>query len=222
MKGYLAPSILSFDLTDLRGSVATLVDSGAEIVHLDVMDGQFVPPITFGDAYVRQLRSVAPSALFEAHLMTLTPERHFDAFAEAGCGRIIFHVEAASHAHRHCQTLHSLGVEAGLAVNPGTPIEMVADMLDVVSLVLVMTVNPGWGGQSFLPSTLEKVRRLRELRPDLQIQVDGGIDPKTLPVARAAGANVFVVGSHLAKAANLGDATRELLDLMREDEAPFH
>jgi ribulose-phosphate 3-epimerase len=213
VKPSLAPSILSFDLTDLRASVRTFVEAGAEIVHLDVMDGQFVPPITFGDAYVRNLRSVA-EALYEAHLMTLTPERHFEAFAEAGCRRIIFHAEATSHGHRLCQTLRSMGVEAGVAINPGTPVEAVVEMLDVASLVLVMTVNPGWGGQSFIPAALEKVRRLRELRPDLHIEVDGGIDPKTLPVALAAGANVFVVGSHLARAADLAASTRELMELM--------
>jgi ribulose-phosphate 3-epimerase len=213
MKG-LAPSILSFDLTDLRTSVQTFVAAGAGIVHLDVMDGQFVPPITFGDAYVRSLRSVAPDALFEAHLMTLTPERHFEAFVAAGCRRVIFHAEVAPHAHRLVQQLRNMGVEAGLALNPGTPVEAALPLLGDLDLVLVMTVNPGWGGQAFLPFTLDKVRRLRAERADLRIEVDGGIDPRTLPVARDAGADVFVVGSHLVRAPDLAEGVRELVGLL--------
>ena len=208
----LAPSILSFDLTEIRHSVQTLVTHGATIVHLDVMDGQFVPPITFGDAYVRSLRS-SVDAIFEAHLMVETPENQFEPFAAAGCHRIIFHAEATKHSYRLAQTLKALGVQAGVAINPGTPVEAVESILEVVDMVLVMTVNPGWGGQTFLSSTLEKTKRLRELKPDLLIEVDGGIDPVTLPIARAAGANVFVVGSYLAKAASLSEATQELVSL---------
>jgi len=209
---HLAPSILSFDLTNLRDSVRTLAEGGAEIVHLDVMDGQFVPPITFGDSYVKALRP-ASDKLFEAHLMVNSPERQFEAFASAGCKRIIFHAEATAHAHRLAQSLHSMGVEAGIAINPGTPVEAVLPLLEVVELVLVMTVNPGWGGQAFIHEALEKVSRVRALKPDLLIEVDGGIDPKTLPIARAAGANVFVVGSHLARAANLEKALAEMMEL---------
>jgi len=206
----LAPSILSFDLADLRQSVETLVGGGATIVHLDVMDGQFVPPITFGDSYVKALRPTV-DALFEAHLMIQTPERQFEAFAAAGCGRIIFHAEATAHSYRLAQSLHDMGVQAGVAINPGTPVEMVQSILEIVDLVLVMTVNPGWGGQKFLPAMLEKVTKLRTLRPDLHIEVDGGIDPVTLPIARLAGANVFVVGSHLARAASLSDSVKEMV-----------
>ena len=212
MKCHLAPSILSFDLTDLRESVRTLGEGGAEIVHLDVMDGQFVPPITFGDSYVKALRP-ASDKLFEAHLMVQTPERQFELFAAAGCKRIIFHAEATAHCHRLVQSLHSMGVEAGIAINPGTPVEDVLPLVGDVELVLVMTVNPGWGGQAFIPSVLEKVTRLRALRSDLLIEVDGGIDPSTLPVARAAGANVFVVGSHLARAASLKSSLAEMMEL---------
>ena len=135
--------------------------------------------------------------------MTLTPERQFEAFAAAGCGRITFHAEAAVHAHRHAQALRSMGLEAGLAINPGTPVEAALALVDEVDLVLVMTVNPGYGGQAFLPFTLEKVRRLRAARPDLTIQVDGGIAPETIREARDAGADLFVVGSYLAKAPDL-------------------
>lgn len=212
MKCEIAPSILSFDLTDIRGSVKVLSENGIQIVHLDVMDGQFVPPITFGDSYAKALRT-ATDALFEAHLMIATPERQFEAFAEAGCGRIIFHAEATAHSYRLAQSLKHLGVEAGVAINPGTPVEDVVPLLDVIDLVLVMTVNPGWGGQQFLPSMLRKTAKLRELKPDLHIEVDGGIDPATLPTARSAGANLFVVGSHLARAPSLSAAVKELIEL---------
>ncbi len=210
MNGLLAPSIISFDMTDIRSSVETMTEAGAQIIHLDVMDGQFVPPITFGADYVANLRS-ASSALFEAHLMTNTPERHFEAFQKAGCERIIFHIEATQHSHRLAQSLRSMGVSPAVAINPGTPAEAVLPILHLVDLVLVMTVNPGWGGQAFIESALEKTRFLRQRRPDLLIEVDGGINPKTLVTAKEAGANVFVVGNHLAKAENLDQAVRELV-----------
>ncbi len=208
----LAPSILSFDLTDLRGKVETLSSAGAPILHLDVMDGQFVPPITFGDQYARNLRS-ASKALFEAHLMVDDPERQFEPFKSAGCERVIFHAEATRHAHRLAQQLRDMGVSPGIAINPGTPWQIAEPVLAEVDLVLVMTVNPGWGGQKFISEALDKVTALRSLRPDADIEVDGGIDPTTLPVARRAGANVFVVGSHLARARDLEASTRELVQL---------
>ena len=212
MTCHLAPSILSFDLTSLKSSVGTLVENGATIVHLDVMDGQFVPPITFGDSYVKALRP-SIDALFEAHLMVQTPERQFEPFVAAGCGRIIFHAEATAHSYRLAQSLRSMGVESGVAINPGTPVEAIEPILDVVDIVLVMTVNPGWGGQTFLHSTLEKVARIRALRPELAIEVDGGVDPTTLPIARLAGANVFVVGSYLARSHSLPDSVQEMVRL---------
>jgi ribulose-phosphate 3-epimerase len=205
----LAPSILSFDLTTLRDSVPVLERSGAAVLHLDVMDGQFVPPITFGDAFVAALRPRA-GLPFEAHLMTLTPERQFEAFAAAGCFRVTFHTEATVHVHRHVQSLKSMGLQAGLAINPSTPVEAILPLVDQIDLALVMTVNPGYGGQEFLPFVLEKVRRLRAARPDLTIQVDGGIAPETIRMAKDAGADLFVVGSYLAKAADLAAAVSTL------------
>lgn len=205
----IAPSILSFDHSDLRSPVLELKDAGATLIHLDVMDGQFVPPITIGDGVAKGIRK-AGDFFLEAHLMTLTPERHFEAFAAAGCQRIIFHAEATNHAHRLAQTLKSMGIEAGIAINPGTPAQAVEGVLDVVDEVLVMTVNPGWGGQEFIYSTMAKVAWIREQAPDVLIEVDGGIDEDTLPVAMRHGANLFVVGSQLTKGPSIGEAFRRL------------
>lgn len=209
MRVQIAPSILSFDMGDIRRSVVELVSGGADLIHFDVMDGQFVPPITFGSGLVKDLRAVVETP-FEAHLMTSTPDRHFDAFAAAGCSRIIFHAETTAHAHRLVGNLHERGVQAGLAINPGTPVEAVMPLLDVLDLVLVMTVNPGWGGQSFIPSCLDKVRRIRQAAPRLPIEVDGGIDPDTIRSAHDAGATVFVVGSYLARAESIPCAMEDL------------
>ncbi len=206
----LAPSILSFDLTSLSQSVPELMRSGAHIVHLDVMDGQFVPPITFGDALAKGLRQHTDAPM-EAHLMTLTPEKQFDAFIDAGCKRIVFHIEATAHPHRLIQMLKSRGVEAGIALNPGTSYQAIEPLLGDLDMVLVMTVNPGWGGQAFIPSTLPKIRAIRDLRPDIDIQVDGGIDPTTLPKVVEAGANSFVVGSYLLRAPSLLEGVQSIV-----------
>ncbi len=205
----IAPSILSFDHSNLKSTVAELASGGAERIHIDVMDGQFVPPITFGDGLVKALRDLT-TIPFEAHLMTLTPERHFEAFVRAGCGRIYFHAEATVHAHRLVQTLHDMGVEAGLAINPATPAEVAQPLITDLDAVLVMTVNPGWGGQSFIQTMLPKVRAVRAMRPDMDIEVDGGIDPATLPLACEAGANLFVAGNFIFKAKSIAEGISEL------------
>jgi ribulose-phosphate 3-epimerase len=142
--------------------------------------------------------------------MTLTPERHFEAFVQAGCQRIIFHAEATSHAHRLVQTLHGMGVKAGIAINPGTPAVEVEPRLDFVDEVLVMTVNPGGGGQKFIEAALEKVKWIRQRAPNIDIEVDGGIDDHTLTIAKEAGANLFVVGSHLTTGTSIESTFRRL------------
>jgi len=211
MKYELAPSVLSFDLTSLSSSVPRLIAAGAGIVHLDVMDGQFVPPITFGAALANSLRKHTDAPM-EAHLMVMNPERQFDPFQEAGCKRIVFHYEATKHAHRLVQDLKSRGLDAGIAINPGTPSEVLDAVIGDVDMVLVMTVNPGWGGQRFIASTLEKIARVRALRPDMDIQVDGGIDPSTIGQVIEAGANSFVVGSYLLKPPTLEEGVKSILE----------
>lgn len=206
----ICPSVLSFDLTSLSSSVREMEAGGAALIHLDVMDGQFVPPISFGDALARSLRPHT-GLPFEAHLMIVEPERQFAAFADAGCFRVIFHAEATMHAHRLVDELHKRGIEAGIAINPATPVAMIEELLPELDLALVMTIDPGWGGQKLLPRTVEKVRRIRELRPDLPIQVDGGIDPATIRPVWEAGATHFVVGSYLLRAPSVAEGIREVV-----------
>jgi ribulose-phosphate 3-epimerase len=194
----LAPSILAADFARLGEAAAAANRGGADRLHIDVMDGHFVPNISIGPVVVRSLRP-ATSLKLEAHLMIEEPDRYLDAFAEAGADGIIVHQEGAVHLHRTVERIRALGKRVGVAINPATPAETLEEILPDVDLVLVMTVNPGFGGQKFIQRTVAKIRRVRamieRLHPACELEVDGGIGEKTAPIVVEAGADVLVAGS---------------------------
>lgn len=194
----IAPSILSADFARLGEQVQAVEAAGADRVQIDVMDGRFVPNITFGAVVIEALRPITRLRL-EAHLMVEPPEDFIETFARAGADTIIIHQEATAQLPRAVQQIHDLGKRAGVALNPSTPASTLAEVLDSLQLVLVMTVHPGFGGQDFIPETLGKIRELRgEIRKrglDCEVEVDGGINEETAPLVVAAGANVLVAGS---------------------------
>jgi ribulose-phosphate 3-epimerase len=193
----VAPSILSADFGRLRAQVAEVVDAGATIIHVDVMDGHFVPPITIGPLVLSGIADQVHDAggVVDVHLMIEAPERQIGEFAEAGADSITFHAEATPHCHRTLTAVREAGCLSGVAINPGTPVEAVQELRGLADVVLCMTVNPGWGGQSFIETSPEKVERLVPLVGPAQIEVDGGVDVDTAGPLAAAGARLFVAGS---------------------------
>jgi ribulose-phosphate 3-epimerase len=215
----IAPSVLSADLLKLRDQVVEVVEAGADWIHIDVMDGRFVPPITFGASMINALRRITDLPL-DVHLMVMEPEAHIDAFAGEGASVFTFHPEATVHVQRQLVAVRERGMLAGLALNPGTPIASAEEVIDDLDLVLIMSVNPGYGGQAYIPAATDKIRRVRELldlrRSGAYLEVDGGISPETVGAAWAAGADTFVAGSAIFSSPSPGKAVRKLRDMCKE------
>ncbi|MEI4781347.1 ribulose-phosphate 3-epimerase [Streptococcus pasteurianus] len=202
----IAPSILAADYANFASELKRIEETSAEYVHIDIMDGQFVPNISFGADVVASMRRHS-KLVFDCHLMVVNPERYVDAFAQAGADIMTIHAESTLHIHGALQKIKAAGMKAGVVINPGTPVSAIESILSLVDQVLIMTVNPGFGGQAFIPETLEKVAKVAQLRDekgyDFDIEVDGGVDNKTIKACYDTGANVFVAGSYLFKASDL-------------------
>ena len=209
MRRRIAPSILAADFGRLHDQVQSVVDAGAEVVHIDIMDGHFVPTLSMGPPAVAGLRDV--DALLDIHLMIERPERHVQDFAAAGANNITVHYESTPHVHKAVQAIKEAGCTAGVALTPSTPVEALSEIRGELWSVLCMTVNPGWGGQQFIPASVDKIRRLRALvGPDVELEVDGGIDEHTAGPCAEAGATLFVAGTSVFGTVDPGAAFRKL------------
>lgn len=218
--GKIAPSILSADFSRLGEEIRAVEKAGADYIHVDVMDGRFVPNLTIGPMVVKAVRRIATVPL-DVHLMICDPDRYIEAFARAGAGILTIHAEAATHLHRTVHAIKALGLKAGVSLNPATPLDVLEYVLDDLDMVLLMTVNPGFEGQAFIPGMVSKIRRLREEleRRTLpaEIEVDGGIGPDNIGQAASAGATVFVAGSAIFYSGDYAQTIRRMRDAMRPE-----
>ena len=207
----IAPSILASDFSRLGEEITAVIESGADLIHIDVMDGHFAPNITIGPPVVASIRSVC-SVPMDVHLMISEPDLFVEDFANAGADIITFHVEAAKHPHRLIQKIKDFGCKVGMVLNPGTSQDEIEFLADELDMVLVMTVNPGFGEQAFIPEMLEKIEHVRVMMGDRDVEVDGGIDPQTAADAVEAGANVLVAGSYIFNHTSYIEAIESLRD----------